>query len=54
MNIKRIMQLVKILETSIVNEIEVTDFFGRKIRLNKSSNNAKLQEAVEAPVAGEK
>lgn len=54
MNIKRIMQLVKILETSIVNEIEVTDFFGRKIRLNKSSNNAKLQEAVEVPIAGGK
>jgi len=50
MNIKRIQQLVKILETSIVTEIEVTDFFGRKIRLSKSTNNAGVQVQSEVPL----
>ena len=43
MNIKRIEQLVKILESSNVNEIEVKYLFGRKIRISKSSNNIQIQ-----------
>lgn len=44
MNLKRIEQLVKILESSNVNEIEVNYFFGRKIRISKSSNNIRIQD----------
>jgi len=36
---KDIERIVKILETSNVLEIEVTDFLGRKIRITKCTNN---------------
>jgi len=39
MRLKHIEKLVKILENSIVTEIEVTDLFGRKVRISKSSNS---------------
>jgi acetyl-CoA carboxylase biotin carboxyl carrier protein len=39
MKIKHIEKLVKILENSIVAEIEITDIFGRKVRISKSPNN---------------
>jgi acetyl-CoA carboxylase biotin carboxyl carrier protein len=52
MNIKRIEQLVKILENSNVNEIEVRYFFGRKIRISKSSNNIRVQEVLPAAMSG--
>ncbi|MBN2620385.1 acetyl-CoA carboxylase biotin carboxyl carrier protein [candidate division WOR-3 bacterium] len=54
MNIKRIEQLVKILENSNVNEIEVRYFFGRKIRISKSSNNIRVQEMPFAATSGVK
>jgi len=44
MNLKRIQQLVKILENSNVNEIEVGYLFGRKIRISKSSNNIVVEK----------
>ncbi|MEO0205730.1 MAG: acetyl-CoA carboxylase biotin carboxyl carrier protein [candidate division WOR-3 bacterium] len=37
MNIKKIKELVKILENSPLNEIEFTDFWGRKLRLSKGN-----------------
>ncbi len=40
MRLKHIEKLVKILESSTVSEIEVTDLFGRKVRISKSSNSA--------------
>lgn len=40
MRIKYIERLIKILENSMVSEIEVTDLFGRKVRISKSANNA--------------
>jgi acetyl-CoA carboxylase biotin carboxyl carrier protein len=43
MNVKRIQELIKILENSNVNEIEVGFMFGRKIRISKSSNNVVVQ-----------
>ncbi len=39
MKLKDIEKLVKILENSIVSEIEVTDLLGRRVRISKSSNN---------------
>lgn len=39
MKIRDIEKLVRILETSIVSEIEITDFWGRKVKINKLSNN---------------
>ncbi len=44
MDIKKIKELVKILENSPLNEIEVTDFWGRKLRLSK--NNATFVDKV--------
>jgi len=41
MKIKDIEKLVKILENSIITEIEITDFWGRKIKINKSDNRAR-------------
>ncbi|KPK64264.1 hypothetical protein AMJ83_03295 [candidate division WOR_3 bacterium SM23_42] len=39
MKIRDIEKLVRILETSIVSEIEITDFWGRRVKINKLSNN---------------
>lgn len=39
MRLKLIEKLVKILENSTVSEIEVTDLFGRKVKVSKSSNS---------------
>jgi acetyl-CoA carboxylase biotin carboxyl carrier protein len=39
MRLKHIEKLMKILENSNIAEIEVTDFWGRKTRLTKSTNN---------------
>ncbi len=43
MKLKDIEKLVKILENSIISEIEITDFWGRKLKLTKSGNNANPQ-----------
>ena len=48
MNLKRIQQLVKILENSNVNEIELGYMFGRKIRISKSSNNIGVQNTPDS------
>ena len=48
MRFKDIERIVKILETSSVLEIEVTDFLGRKIRITKGTNNTPPVK-VEAP-----
>ena len=47
MNVKRIQELIKILENSNVNEIEVGYIFGRKIRISKSSNNVVVQTTTD-------
>lgn len=39
MRFKDIQRLVKILETSSLSEIEITDFLGRRIKITKSTNN---------------
>jgi acetyl-CoA carboxylase biotin carboxyl carrier protein len=44
MKIKYIEKLINILERSAVSEIEITDFWGRKIRINKTSDNARKTE----------
>lgn len=44
MNVKRIQELIKLLENSNVNEIEVGYMFGRKIRISKSSNNIVVEK----------
>ncbi|MEO0129060.1 MAG: acetyl-CoA carboxylase biotin carboxyl carrier protein [candidate division WOR-3 bacterium] len=41
MNIKKIKELVKILEESPLTEIELTDFWGRKLKLSKADNTRK-------------
>lgn len=49
MKTKYIEELVKILEESCLSEIEITDFFGRKIRLSKNSGNATVTVSKAAP-----
>jgi len=51
MKLKNIEKLVKVLENSIVAEIEVTDMWGRKVRVTKSKNNTTAQAAVPTPTA---
>lgn len=48
MRFKDIQRLVKILETSSLSEIEVTDFLGRRIKITKSTNNG-APVKIEAP-----
>lgn len=49
MNIKKIKELVKILENSPLTEIEFTDFWGRKLRLSKT-NGARVEPISEPQV----
>lgn len=52
MRLKKIQNLIKLLENSIVSEIEVTDMWGRKVRVSKSANNtAPPQTSVQTPSA---
>lgn len=48
MNIKKIKELVKILEESLLTEIELTDFWGRKLKLSKGdgARKGKLIETI--------
>jgi len=46
MKLKNIEKLVKLLENSIVAEIEVTDMWGRKVRVSKSKDNTPAQAVV--------
>jgi len=46
---KEIEKLVKILENSVVSEIEITDFWGRRIKINKAgaaSQSVKTSDAM--------
>lgn len=49
MNIKKIKELVKILENSPLTEIECTDFWGRKLKLSKA-DGAYVKSISEPPV----
>ncbi len=52
MRLKKIQKLIKLLENSIVSEIEITDMWGRKVRVSKSANNTPpLQASVQIPPA---
>lgn len=53
MKIKDIVRLVKILENSVISEIELTDFWGRKVKISKSGDNAPLVRIAE-PMEREK
>lgn len=53
MKLKNIEKLVKILENSIVTEIEVTDLLGRKVRISKSTNNTNPPSISETQVVQE-
>jgi len=44
MKIKNIEKLVRILENSVVSEIEVTDFWGRKTRIKKTGSDTTAAE----------
>jgi len=46
MDIKKIKELVQILESSPLSEIELTDFWGRKLRLSKA-NGARVEKISE-------
>jgi acetyl-CoA carboxylase biotin carboxyl carrier protein len=52
MKMKDIEKLVKILENSVVAEIEITDFWGRKIRLNKTGGAVGIARITDRPVTG--
>jgi len=47
---KEIEKLIKILENSVVSEIEITDFWGRKIRINKYGGTSQSMKASEVAV----
>ncbi|UCF71367.1 MAG: acetyl-CoA carboxylase biotin carboxyl carrier protein [candidate division WOR-3 bacterium] len=49
MKIKSVEKLVKILENSIVREIEITDFWGRKIKISKTAGNTRAAEHHATP-----
>ncbi|UCD18940.1 MAG: acetyl-CoA carboxylase biotin carboxyl carrier protein [candidate division WOR-3 bacterium] len=49
MKMKSIEKLVKILENSIVTKIEITDFWGRKIKISKMADNTRAQEHQATP-----
>lgn len=51
MKLKNIEKLVKVLENSVVAEIEVTDMWGRKVRVSKSTNNTQAQTVAQTPTA---
>ncbi len=54
MKLKNIEKLVKILENSMVSEIEVTDILGRRIRISKTINkNNSPPLSAQAPMASE-
>lgn len=44
MKTKHIEKLIKMLEKSAISEIEITDFWGRKIRIKKTGGNARKLE----------
>ncbi len=54
MKMKSVEKLVKILENSIVTEIEITDFWGRKIKISKTVDNTRAQEHHATPPTGKK
>jgi acetyl-CoA carboxylase biotin carboxyl carrier protein len=41
MNINNIEKLVRLLESSTINSIELTDFWGRKVKIRKSSGDSR-------------
>ncbi|MGD8978581.1 MAG: acetyl-CoA carboxylase biotin carboxyl carrier protein [candidate division WOR-3 bacterium] len=49
MKIKDIEKLLKIMENSVVAEIEITDFWGRKVRLNKTGGKPQAAQPSTAP-----
>lgn len=49
MNIRKIKELVKILEDSLLTEIELTDFWGRKLKLAKG-DGAKFAKSIEPQI----
>ncbi len=48
MRIRTIKRLVEILEKSIVNEIEITDILGRRVKISKSANTAQAPVNIAA------
>lgn len=50
MKLKDIEKLIKMLETSTVSDLEITDFFGRKVKIKKGQS--KPEDFVQAPTAG--
>ena len=48
MKIKDIKKLVQILENSVIAEIEITDFWGRKVRINKTGIQVPTAQAAKA------
>ncbi|UCG92184.1 MAG: acetyl-CoA carboxylase biotin carboxyl carrier protein [candidate division WOR-3 bacterium] len=54
MKIKEIEKLVYLLEKSGILEIEVTDFWGRKVRISKSSSQTVTHQVQKASVSVEK
>ncbi len=47
MKINDIERLAKILENSIISEIELTDFWGRRVKISKSSTTAPVTRTIE-------
>jgi oxaloacetate decarboxylase alpha subunit len=50
MKIKDIEKLLKIMENSIIAEIEITDFWGRKLKLSKTGGRAQVTKVSELTV----
>ena len=50
MRIKEIEKIIKLLENSCVNEIELRDFWGRRIRISKNSIASNQAQMTSVPV----
>lgn len=53
MKLKNISKLIKILENSDVFEIEITDFWGRKVKITKPSNSSNSSHSSASKVVVE-
>lgn len=53
MKLKDINKLIKTLENSDVSEIEITDFWGRKVKITKSSNSSNSPHSLVSKVVVE-
>ncbi|OGC39356.1 acetyl-CoA carboxylase, biotin carboxyl carrier protein [candidate division WOR-3 bacterium RBG_13_43_14] len=50
MRIKEIEKILKLIENSVVNEIEICDFWGRRVRVSKNAAVCNPNQTASAPI----